>query len=61
MDHDKDNPELSEHLVGIEWIKTLPVSQAIKEPKMFTNQNTVCKLRDRFTLERLAHHFGLSD
>ncbi len=28
---------------------------------MFANQNSACKLRQEFTLERLAQHFHLDD
>jgi len=54
-------PDLSEYVVRVEWIKTLPVSQAIWEKGMFANQNSACKLRNKFTLERLVPAFGLDD
>lgn len=53
--------ETCEHLVRVNWIKTLPRDKAIWEKGMFANQNTVCKLRNRFTLERLIQHFALND
>jgi hypothetical protein len=28
---------------------------------LFSNQNTVCKLRNRFTLEKLLAHFDLDE
>jgi hypothetical protein len=56
-----DNPELSEYLVRVNWQKTVPLSQAYREKGLFANQNTVCKLRNRFTLERLAQRFGLEE
>lgn len=46
-----DDPEHCEQAVRVEWIKTLPREQAHWEKGMFANQNTVCRLRNRFTLE----------
>lgn len=59
MDRGVDDPDTIECLVRIEWIKTLPREQAYKEKGLFGNQNTVTKLRNRFTLERLIQHFGI--
>jgi len=61
MDENADDPELSEYVVRIEWIKTLPKGEAVWETGMFANQNTVCRLRNRFTLERLIKHFDLEN
>jgi hypothetical protein len=57
-EHAQD-PDKYEYFVRAEWIKTQPVAQAYWEKGMFANQNTVCRLRNRFTLERLQRHFGL--
>lgn len=54
------DPDLSEYVVRVEWLKTLAVDEAIWEKGMFANQNTVCRLRNKFTLERLIDRFGLS-
>ena len=56
-----DDSELSEYVVRVEWIKTLDRNQAYREKGLFGNQNTVTKLRNRFTLEKLIGHFGLED
>jgi hypothetical protein len=61
MDMNADNPERSEYLVSVEWIKTLTREKAIWETGMFANQNTVCRLRNKFTLERLLEHFELEE
>jgi hypothetical protein len=53
--------KLCEYVVRVEWLKTHPRDQAYWEKGMFANQNTVCKLRNKFTLERLIKHFGLED
>lgn len=51
----------AEYVVGVDWIKTLPAAEAVWEKGMFANQNSACKLRDRFTLDRLIERFGLQD
>lgn len=53
------NPDRVERAVRVEWIKTVRKDQAIWEPGMFANQNSACKLRNKFTLERLIVAFGL--
>jgi hypothetical protein len=52
-------PDNMEYAVRVDWVKTLPREQAIKEKGMFANQNSACKLRNSFTLERLTDKFGL--
>lgn len=61
MRNDIDNPELSEYLVKVEWMKTIPREKAYKEPGLFANQNTVCKLRNQFTLDKLIAFFDLEE
>ena len=61
MGKDADNPELCEYLVGVRWIRCLPREQAIWEQGMFANQNSVCRLRSKFTLERLLKRFDIED
>lgn len=57
MDDDSDKPDLSEYMVRVEWEKTVPVENAVWEKGMFASQHSACKLRNRFTLERLAERF----
>ncbi len=59
MDHDADDLELSEYAVRVKWEKTVPTDQAIRESGMFANPMVVCKLRSKFTLDRLTDGFGL--
>ncbi len=54
-----NDPALAEHLVRVKWEKTFPRDKAIWEPGMFTNPNCACKLRNKFTLEKLISAFGL--
>ena len=46
-------------LVRVDWIKTLPRDQAIREKGMFANQNSATKFRHQPTLERLVEVFNL--
>ncbi len=55
-----DDPEKREYVVRVQWTKTLSKEMAIWEKGMFANQNSACKLRNRFTLERLVERFGLA-
>lgn len=54
-----DDEDLSEYVVRVDWIKTLPKEQAIWKKGMFANQNTAARLRDPFTLETLIDAFAL--
>ena len=57
-----DDPENAEYVVKVQWIKTVRVSEAVKELGFFGNQNSVCRpLADRwnYTVERLKKCWGL--
>jgi hypothetical protein len=58
---DFTKPENMEFAVRVEWIRTLPRERAIREKGLFANQNSACKLRNSFTLERLVERFGLTE
>jgi hypothetical protein len=58
---DQSDPDKAEYLVRVQWVKTVPLEHAYREKGMYGNQNTVTKLRNRFTLERLIKHFGLEE
>ncbi|MBX3372591.1 MAG: DUF91 domain-containing protein [Phycisphaeraceae bacterium] len=58
------NPEKAEHFVRVEWLKTVPISEAVKETGFFGNQNSAAKPRARkwlHTVERLKQRFGVAD
>ncbi len=61
MDANSDDPDASEYLVKVEWLKAVPKEQAYWEKGLFAIQHTACKLRNRFTIDRLTQHFGLQD
>ena len=55
-----DDPDRCEYFVPVQWLKTVPVTQAIQEVGMFGNQNSVCKPTTpkwRTTVERLKERF----
>lgn len=49
----------AEWVVPVEWLDARPESEAYWEKGMFASQHSACKLRQEFTLERLADHFGI--
>lgn len=53
--------ENAEWVVPVEWIQTVPEADAYWEKGMFASQHSACKLRQEFTLERLAQHFGIDE
>lgn len=56
-----ESDEQAEWVIPVAWIDAKPRSAAFWEKGMFANQNSACKLRQEFTLERLAQHFGLDE
>ena len=51
------DPEKSEYVVRVKWLAVRPRADAVWKAGMFANQNTVCALRDPFTLEQLRAAF----
>lgn len=49
---------MGEWVVPVRWSRRCRPSNVLGEG-MFANQNSACKLRQEFTLERLAQHFDL--
>jgi hypothetical protein len=58
---DRDDPEHAEYTVGVDWIRTVSVSDAKWLSGLFANPNIVCKLRDRKTLDFLKDQFGVAE
>ena len=56
----KDDPDLREYLIGVDWIETVNMNNAIWEKGMYANQNTVTRLKDQQTLDRLYDEFEVS-
>lgn len=61
MKRDADDPDLAEYAVAIEWKKTFAIEDAKWFKGGFANQNVVCKLQDRNTLDFLRREFGVTD
>ncbi|MBG0832560.1 DUF91 domain-containing protein [Planomonospora sp. ID67723] len=58
---DDQDEALLEYIVPVTWIQSVPREQAIWARGMFANQNSACKLRNKFTLERLLENFNLDE
>lgn len=58
---DDPNPETAEYFVGIDWRKSVPRDAAYWEKGLFAKQHTACRLRSRFTIERVLRHFQVAD
>jgi uncharacterized protein with ParB-like and HNH nuclease domain/predicted transport protein len=56
-----DDPEKREYMVAVEWLTTRPVEEAVWEPGLFSNQNTVCRLRDQETIDFVSEKLGVPD
>lgn len=54
-----DADEDSEWVVPVRWLHTVPQAEAYWEKGLFANQNSACKLRQQFTLDRLAERFDV--
>ena len=56
------NEDYGQHFVGVEWIKTVDLKDAVKEHGFFGNQNTVARPRSSkwsHTLDRLKTLWGV--
>lgn len=51
--------DTAEYVVPVQWTVAVPKQDAYWEKGMFANQNSACKLRQEFTLEKLRAHFGI--
>ena len=55
-----NDPDSAEYVVKVQWIKTVQVSEAVKEMGFFGNQNSVCRPQTEkwnFTIQRLKKHW----
>lgn len=57
----RDDPRLSEWAVRVNWIKTFDRDHAKTFKGVFANQNIVCKLRHRETLDFLKEQFAVKE
>lgn len=56
--HDRDDPELAEYVVPVQWIRTFDAAEAKTFPGIFASQHVVCKLSDPATLAFLEKEFS---
>lgn len=54
---DSSDDDQAEWVVAVEWLDARPETNAYWEKGLFASQHSACKLRQEFTLERLADHF----
>ena len=57
-----EDPERAEYFVRVNWLKTVPEAEAIREKGFFGNQNSVARPRTPkwdHTVERLKKRFGI--
>ncbi|MBO7940312.1 DUF91 domain-containing protein [Streptomyces sp. S9] len=54
-----DAEDSREWIVPVTWDRAVPREQALWRPGFFANQNSACKLRARFTIEEISHHFDI--
>lgn len=55
-----DDPDKAEYFIRVEWLDTVPESEAVNEVGLFGNQNTVCQPTTpkwRHTIDRLKARF----
>jgi hypothetical protein len=60
LSRDEEDPDLREYLIGVDWVETRGIDNAFWEKGLYANQNTVTKLRDPQTLDRLYEAFGVA-
>lgn len=61
MNQNSADIDLSEYLVRVEWLKTVPKAEAYWEKGLFALQHTACRLTSSFTIEKVSQHFDLTD
>ena len=56
----KDDPDMADWPVAIQWVKTFSRNDAKTFHDIFANQNIVCLLRDTATVDFLKKEFGVT-
>src|SRR3954464_3594333 len=60
MDRAVDDPERCEYVVRVRWLVAWERSEAFWVPGLYANENSVTRMRDSWTLERLCEVFGVA-
>jgi hypothetical protein len=58
MDRARDDPDRREYVVCVRWLVAVSREEAFWIPGLYANENSVTKLRDSWTLQRLREVFG---
>lgn len=58
---ERETEDITDWVLPVRWLSAVPANEAFTEVGMFSNPNTVCRLRQEFTLSRLADHFGIDE
>jgi len=61
MDEFADDPDKTEQVVRVEWLRAVPREEAYWEKGLFAKQHSACRLRNRFTIEKVTQRFDLTD
>lgn len=56
-----NDPEKTEKVVRVRWLRTVPASQAYWEKGLFAQQHSACRLRNKFTIEKVTKRFELTE
>jgi hypothetical protein len=59
MDRHLDDPERREYVVRVRWLVAFARDEAFWIPGLYANENSVTRLRDPWTLQRLCEAFGI--
>ena len=51
--------ERTEYAVPVRWLAARDIADAVREPGLFSSRLTVCKLRDRRTIDTVSAAFGI--
>jgi len=55
-----DDADRAEYALPVKWLAEVPREKSYWEPGFFANQNSVCKLRSKFTRDRVLAHFAVA-
>lgn len=61
MDDHAEDDQLREYVVEVDWLATRYRDEAIWKSGFFASQDTVCRLRNRVTIDALLDEFHLED
>src|SRR4051794_27815207 len=59
MDRHAGDPDRREYVVRVRWVAAVEREEAFWIPGLYANENSVTKLRDSWTLQRLREVFGV--